>query len=356
MFSHFFQYTRAQLGSLLGDKLGFPALHADTLYKQIYRHNSEKLILRDHLPTQLVANLPSILEVRNPVIAAKVKISAYDQSVKFLSKMQDGALVETVLMPEKNRLTVCLSSQVGCAQACVFCHTGRMGLKRNLEAKEIVGQLVLVNRWLAKNPDWLSNLHFSENARVSNIVFMGMGEPLDNVSEIIQALKILTDPMGLAIAQRKISVSTAGHLDGLKRLLEVFPNVPIALSLHGTTDAERSKLLPINKRFPILEVLSFLKDNYCSRGKSVLMQYTVISGVNDSEQHARRLLNLLEGLKVKVNLIPLNEVEKMRLKAPNAESLQNFRDILHLAGKRVMIRYSKGQDIEAACGQLVSSN
>ena len=267
--------------------------------------------------------------------------------------MSDEALVETVLMPEKGRITVCISSQVGCAQACSFCYTGRMGLKRNLEAGEIVGQVVMVNRWIKENPGWLEKLGYPPGMMSTNIVFMGMGEPLDNVVNVSKALDIMNDPFGLNLSLRRISVSTAGHLDGIKEILKLQPKVTLALSVHASSERERSQLMPINRRWPIASVLDFLKNEYEGTKKSILIQYTVISGVNDSLEHAKALAEMLQDLPIKLNLIPLNDVEPSRFRSPDSKTLESFRDFMYNAGFRVMVRYSKGQDIGAACGQLV---
>jgi 23S rRNA (adenine2503-C2)-methyltransferase len=255
-------------------------------------------------------------------------------------------------MPEARRLTLCLSSQVGCAQACVFCHTGRMGLKRNLSAGEIVAQVITADRWLRAHPEWFARTRLGAGAarmRVTNIVFMGMGEPLDNVDAVADAVGILASPYGLALGWRRISVSTAGHLDGIEAISARIPGVRLALSVHSVDDAKRSKIMPINRRWPLATVIARLRELRAD----VLFQYTMIQGVNDSLEEAAALVALTRGLDAKVNLIPLNPVGPSRLVAPSADAIQAFRDVLHHAGVRVMVRYSKGQDIAAACGQLV---
>jgi 23S rRNA (adenine2503-C2)-methyltransferase len=295
--------------------------------------------------------------------ATDILVSRYDHSVKFLFQLPGVApaespsaesRIETVLMPEKNRITLCVSSQVGCRQACTFCHTGRMGLQRNLTAGEIVGQLVAANAWIAAHPQWLEDLKLPPFQRVTNIVFMGMGEPLDNVEEVARAIEIMTDALGPAIALRRISVSTAGHLDGLARMLELHPQVRLALSVHSPFEAERSRIMPINRRWPLSAVLAAIHRAQQTQPHEVLLQYTLIHGVNDSLEHARELVRITEGLRIKVNLIPLNEIDPSRFCSPARESVEAFRDYLHQSGLRVMVRYSKGQDIAAACGQLVS--
>jgi len=334
--------------------LAVPTVHAKAVYRHLFKDFEKAPWETSGLPHVLAAQLRHDMRC-NTASVAEESLSRYDGTVKFLVRMEDGSLVESVLMPEKKRITLCISSQVGCAMACTFCHTGRMGLKRNLTAGEITAQVVLAQQWIRDHAAWREERGYPAFVAVSNIVFMGMGEPLDNIDEVSQALRILSDPMGMNLALRKISVSTAGHLDGLKILLERFPKVSLALSLHATTERERSQLMPINRRWPITHILDYLRDFYQQRGDdaSLLVQYTVIRGVNDSHDHADRIVELLQGLPVKLNLIPLNEVEPSRFQGPDPESLERFRDRINAAGVRVMIRYSKGQDIAAACGQLV---
>lgn len=334
--------------------LGVSRVHAKTLYRNAYKDFNPQPWLAASLPRVIQNSFPQEFAGINAELA-DTAASRYDGTRKFLVRLHDGALVESVLMPESKRVTLCLSSQVGCAQACTFCYTGRMGLKRQLSAGEIVSQVQLARQWIHEHPEWLLEQGYPSFQTVTNVVFMGMGEPLDNVEAVMQALRILRDPLGCHLALRKISVSTAGHLDGLKVLLAHFPDVALALSLHAASDRERSQLMPINRRWPIAEILAYLRNFYAQglSDRSLLVQYTVISGVNDSEEHAAGLATLLEGLPVKLNLIPLNEVEPSRFRGPEPQSLENFRTVLQSRGMQVMVRYSKGQDIGAACGQLV---
>jgi 23S rRNA (adenine2503-C2)-methyltransferase len=337
------------------DALQVSRLHARTLFRDLYKAFEREPWNNETLPQALRQYLQGHYRVSAMEIAQE-SLSRYDGTVKFLMRLEDGALVESVLMPEKKRITLCISSQVGCAQACSFCYTGRMGLKRQLTAGEIVGQVMMARRWIQEHPEWRGARGYPATMTVSNVVFMGMGEPLDNLDAVKSALSIMIEPVGLHLAQRRISVSTAGHLDGIKGLLEAYPQVALALSLHATNDRERSQLMPINRRWPIRSILDYLHEFYAQNpdeDRSLLVQYTVIRGVNDSPRHAQEIIALLEGLPVKLNLIPLNEVEPSRFQGPDPSSLEAFRDTIHAAGMRVMIRYSKGQDIEAACGQLV---
>ena len=334
---------------------GLPDVHASTLFKAAYKDLVNDPWNASSLPQKIRASVGSDLDIALPV-AAKTLVSRYDHSVKFLIELRDGSLVESVLMPERRRITLCVSSQVGCRQACTFCHTGRMGLLRNMDAGEIVGQLIAANRWIANHPDWLAALSLPRLQRVTNVVFMGMGEPLDNVESVADAIAIMTDTLGSGLALRRISVSTAGHLDGLAQMVERHPDVRLAISLHSPFDAERSKIMPINRRWPLAEVLNFLRDAPTQLNHGILIQYTMIRGVNDSMRHAEELVRITAGLKVKVNLIPLNEIDPSRFASPTANAIDSFRDHLHQSGLRVMVRYSKGQDIAAACGQLVTEN
>ena len=337
-------------------KEGIPLQHAKTVYKELYKNFNLEPWTGHQVPKSLQKILQEGYSFTIPAKAKKESISAYDGTVKFLVELADGALVESVLMPEKNRITVCLSSQVGCAQACSFCHTGRMGLKRQLTAGEIVGQVQMANKWLMDHPEWKEERGYDQKQKVTNLVFMGMGEPLDNTDNVVKALKIFTEPFGLQMARKRLSVSTAGHLDGIKQLLNEFPGVALALSLHATTERGRSQLMPINRRWNMAEVLGYLKEKYEKdfSGDTVLIQYTVINKVNDSEEHARRLVELLKDMPIKLNLIPFNDVAPSAFNSPIPERLEAFKSIIHNAGIRVMVRYSKGQDIDAACGQLVT--
>ena len=330
-------------------------VHARKLFNYAYRELSESPWLGQGLPKKL-ANEMSGLFITNAVTIDKFYESKYDATVKFALKLNDGSQVEMVIIPEKGeRITLCVSTQVGCRQGCSFCHTGRMGLIRNLTPGEIVGQVVAAQKWLSSNPSWYERSRRDQRSRISNIVFMGMGEPLDNVDSLIKSIDIMTDPLGLAIAQRKLSVSTSGHVEGLEKLIARFPRVPIAISLHEVDDARRSKIMPINRRWPIAKLIEMIaKINQLNPNGSVLIQYTLISGVNDTLEQAETLADLLVGLRVKINLIPLNEIEPSRFQSPSDDRVTEFKNYLHHRDYRVMVRYSKGQDIVAACGQLVS--
>lgn len=333
---------------------GVSAMHAKDLFREAYKEGSSKPWFKEGIPKKF-AEFSEGFFAKPQMRIFKQFESSYDGSVKFVLELKDGRQVEMVLMPESKRVTLCVSSQVGCAQGCVFCHTGRMGLLRNLSSAEIVEQVWLANNWISAHADWLQTNKLPATQKITNIVFMGMGEPLDNVEGVANAIKILTNPFGYNLALRRISVSTAGHLDGMDALLQLIPDVRLAISVHSAFDAERTKIMPINRRWPLAELIAKLKATETHIKNGLLLQYTLISNVNDSLNHARELVKLISGMNVKVNIIPLNPVGPSRLKSPEIYQLESFRDEIYKAGIRVMVRYSKGQDIAAACGQLVAS-
>ena len=350
--NNFYNLSRKDLEAWLG-AAGFFRGHSATLFQNAYRSLSCSPFQGFGLPAKLSRLGQHSFECKVPIIHS-CKVSTYDAAVKFLFRLEDGLLIESVLMPEKSRITLCVSSQVGCRQACRFCQTGRMGLMRNLETGEIIGQIVAANRWLSENPAWKMRVRLANHLMVTNLVFMGMGEPLDNVERVCKSLEIMLDHHGLSLAPRRVTVSTAGHLDGLKILVNKNFGTGLAFSLHETDQRQRSWLMPLNRRYPLARVLAFLKA-YCEKtGKHILIQYTVIDGVNDSKDHAKKLIECLHGIRSKINLIPLNPVNTSTLAPPDASRLQAFQSILAQSGLRSLIRFSKGQDILAACGQLVS--
>ncbi len=335
------------------DELGVPRLHARTLIRNTYRLGTEDPWADRSIPAALARALVARHPLTHPVVR-DARHSEVDGSAKLLVSVEGaGDHAEAVLIPEAARVTLCVSSQIGCAQGCVFCHTGRMGLARNLATGEIVGQLVAANAWLARNREWLAARGFGAQQRVTNVVLMGMGEPLDNVTAVADAIAILNDPAGAAIAMRRITVSTAGHLDGLEKLVARWPRVPIALSLHSVDERTRGGLMPITQRWSLAAVSERLARLSAQQRQPIFVQYTLFAGVNDSPAHAEALAAWCRSLpQVKVNLIPFNSFPGSRLEAPHEEAVARFRATLHAAGLRVMRRHSKGPDIAAACGQL----
>lgn len=264
-----------------------------------------------------------------------------DGTVRFVVHLKDGKIVEAVAIPHPARTTVCLSTQAGCARGCVFCETGRLGLDRNLKTEEITTQFQAVARWL------------SNEGRPSptNIVFMGMGEPLDNLDAVMQAVDVLTDHCGYAVARRRVTVSTVGVVPKMREFYRRSAGCRLAVSLHAANDREREALLPVARQWN----LATLKEAIAQSPDRVFVQWTLIEGVNDSERHANELLLFCEGLDVRVNLIPLNPGPDETLRAPPMSHVRAFQKRLADAGQRTLVRLPHGQEVGGACGQLAGS-
>ncbi len=354
---HPFGMSRPDFRGFLADKKCSMA-HDKSLMKIIFRDlNPASHVLKSStLPLKIKDEISKNFDFSLPYIHSAV-VSPNDFSVKFLLNLEDSQQIETVLIPEKKRLTLCVSSQVGCMRACVFCATGRLGLIRNLSASEIVSQLLVVRKWMSENAAWQEGIknRFDDlqyRFAVQNIVFMGMGEPLDNLDAVEQAVQVFKDSCGLGIGQKHLSVSTSGNIDSLYEFIEKHPRVPIAISLHAPNDQIRSKIMPITKQWPIASIIEFIQFREHSTKESLLIQYTLIKGVNDQDHHIEELATLLESFRVKVNLIPFNSVKGSRFESPSEERVLEIKDQLFQRGIRTMVRFSKGQDIYGACGQL----
>ena len=267
-----------------------------------------------------------------------------DKTVKFLMKLHDGLKVEAVLIPFNNKYTICISSQVGCAMKCSFCYTGTQGLKRNLRTEEIIGQFIIAQSWLSTNrPD---------DDRILNIVFMGQGEPLHNFDEVKKACEIFLSKNGLCLAPHKITISTAGYLPGLERWKAEMPKVNIAVSLHSTIKEKRDKLIPINQRYPIEDVMKFAEEIPEGRTRFVTYEYLLIKNFNDSEMDAHTTGKFLEGKNAYVSLIPFNPFPGTEYERPEMKEVEAFKVILDSYKVPTLIRKTKGDEILAACGQL----
>ena len=266
-----------------------------------------------------------------------------DKTEKFLFRLKDGNHIESVLIPVKDHYTLCISSQVGCAQNCKFCLTAKGGFKRNLTSSEIISQIRDIRWYLTEN---------ANPNKVSNIVFMGMGEPLANYNTVIKALDVLTDAdFGLKLSANKITISTCGLVPEIEKLGHV-TNTNLAVSLNATDDKTRSMLMPINNRYPLKQLLDACRQYKMRPRKKITFEYILIDGINDSIEDAQKLCKLLVPIKAKVNLIPFNEHDETSFKKPTKEKISNFLQILLDAKLTAIIRKSKGDDISAACGQL----
>ena len=263
---------------------------------------------------------------------------------KYLLRLGDGAEVESVRMGFPGRFTACLSSQVGCAMACVFCATGQMGFSRNLSAGEIVAQAHHVERALRD----------SQGERLRNIVMMGMGEPMANFDAVLEALEILTDTRGLNIGPARVAISTVGHIPGILKLARHPKRYSLAVSLHGVDDEERGRLVPVNKKWPLADLLEACREYSAIKRARVFFAWTLIGGANDSAAHAHKLATLLQGMDAHVNLIPLNPTEGFEGQAPDEASVRAFQQIIQDAGLPSTVRQRRGIDVAAGCGQLKS--
>jgi 23S rRNA (adenine2503-C2)-methyltransferase len=271
------------------------------------------------------------------------RFDSADGTRRYLVPLSDGEFAETVFIPEEHRNTICISSQVGCALACTFCLTGKLGLKRHLTAGEIVGQVIAAQR---DNLTWDARDGF-------NIVLMGMGEPLHNYDNVMKAIRILHDPEGMNISMGRITLSTAGMLPALQRLAEE-PTIPnLAISLTGATNEKRDILMPINRKYPIEELLETVRRFPLKHRQRVTFEYVLLKGVTDSSEDAKALVRLLKGIPAKVNLIPLNEAEELDYERPSDEAVERFQDVLAAHNISAFVRKNRGNDISAACGQLM---
>jgi len=266
-------------------------------------------------------------------------LHSQDGSQKFLLKTEDRLLIEMVLMPTENRTTLCISCQVGCKMGCTFCQTGKMGFRRNLSSGEILAQIHLANTFSV--------------APISNIVFMGMGEPLDNYAEVVKACKIMIAPEGFGLSKARVTISTSGLVPEIKQLGKDLP-VRLAISLHSADEEQRSSMMPINRKYSLQELKTALLEYPSPDRFGITFEYVMIEGVNDSIAHAKKLVRYVHGLKAKVNLIPVNHFPGMPMRASGAERLRQFQKYLSERSIPAPIRYSRGQDISGGCGQLAA--
>ncbi len=343
MKSSFYQYSFESLKKYLANH-GCSTDQARHLFNWHYKKNKVTPCEINGLSKETKQIIYSSLGFDRPVID-HVQTSE-DLTVKFLFSFQDAKKVETVLIPFNKKYTVCLSSQVGCAMNCAFCYTGTQGLTRSLKTEEIVGQFLAVQTWLTMNrPD---------DDRILNVVFMGQGEPLHNFDNVKTAVEILISQNGVSLADHKITISTSGYLPGLLRWKDEMPSVNIALSLHSPIDEKRSQLIPINRKYPLKDVIPLIEQFPQGKKRFVTYEYLLIHEFNDSVEDAVQTANLLAGTKAFVNLIPFNPFPGTKWQRPTIEAVQKFHDVIESFRIPVTIRTTKGDQILAACGQLKS--
>jgi len=320
--------------------LGLPAYRAGQILRWIYEKKVHSIEEMTDLSKDLRKRLSEVSYISNLRLITR-KVSKIDGTEKYLFGLLDGESIESVLIPDAERLTLCISSQVGCAMGCAFCLTGKMGFRRNLKAYEIVDQIISVSRL--------------EDRHITNIVLMGMGEPLMNLDEVSEAINRMIGL--LKISRRKITLSTSGYVPGIKKLPKALPKmVNLAVSLNATTDEVRDRIMPINKKYPISVLIDALRHYPLEKTRRITFEYVLIDGLNDTPEDAKRLIKLLRGIPSKINLIPFNEYPGSGMKPPSEEKTLSFQRILISSGMTAFIRKSKGSDIMAACGQLKGAN
>mgnify|MGYP001094636277 CR=1 FL=1 len=326
------------------NELGEKPFRAQQVMKWIYHCGITDFDSMTNLSKALRARLAEIAEVRLPEVV--LDQPSRDGTRKWVLRMDSGNSVETVFIPESDRGTLCISSQVGCALNCSFCSTARQGYNRNLSTAEIVGQVALAAQALG--------LPENKGDRViTNVVLMGMGEPLLNFDNVVQAMDVMNDDLAFGISKRRITLSTAGVAPAIDRLREV-SEVSLAISLHAPFDELRDELVPINRKYPIDELLAACGRYIAGKlHRRITVEYAMLDGVNDTPEHARALAKRLREVPSKINLIPFNPFPGAPYRRSTDEAIERFRDILHRAGYTTIIRKTRGDDIDAACGQLV---
>lgn len=350
-------------------KLGLPKYRAGQIANWIYKKYAFSIDEITEFSKELRYALNEIAYISNLKLV-KIQKSA-DGTRKFLFSLEDSHTIESVLIPDKERLTLCISSQVGCALGCIFCLTGSLGFIRNLKSYEIVDQIITVNRILSQqaitpypphlnlsNPPLLKGVKGGLSGgkgdfcqpKITNIVLMGMGEPLANFDEVVTALWRMVQCIG--ISKRRITLSTAGIVPKFLHLAEKAPEINLAVSLNATTDASRTQIMPVNRKYHIKSLIDACRNFPLKPRQRITFEYILIDGVNDSAEDARRLVKLLRGIHCKINLLPLNPSAESRLKQSSYAKTSEFQKILIQNNMTALIRESRGKDILAACGQL----
>jgi 23S rRNA (adenine2503-C2)-methyltransferase len=333
---------RAELEAFVAARLGAKPFRARQLMKWIYRRGAADFSAMTDLAQDFRAQLSEVAGITVPEIVTE-QVSS-DGTRKWMLRMDEVQGIETVYIPEPGRGTLCISSQVGCAMDCTFCATAQQGFNRNLSVAEIVGQVWLAHRELTESR--------ADGRNITNIVFMGMGEPLANYRNVVPAMRIFLDDLGYDLSRRRVTLSTSGLVPQIYKLAQEC-NVALAVSLHAPNDELRNELVPINRKHPIDELLAACW-HYIDKqnGRSITFEYVMLDGVNDKPEHARQLARLLKGRPAKLNLIPFNVFPGTRYRRSPAAAILKFRDILNDHGVIATIRRTRGEDIDAACGQL----
>ncbi len=319
-----------------------PKFRAKQILKWIHQKGIIDFDLMTDLNKDLRNKLKSIAYIKPPTIYEE-HVSE-DGTIKYLIELESGSMIEMVEIPEKKRRTLCVSSQAGCALQCTFCATGAQGFDQNLESDEIIGQL------------WLSNFHKKNKKQITNVVFMGMGEPLLNFDAVIESAKIMKDQLAYGLSRKRITISTSGIVPNIKKLFEEI-DVSLAISLHAADDKLRDEIVPINNKYPINLLIQACKDylkKYDNK-RTITIEYILIKGVNDSISHAKKLTKLLSSISCKINLIPFNSFDGSDYQRPSSNKIKIFKDYLIMNGYITTLRITRGDEVDGACGQLVGN-
>ena len=315
-----------------------PAYRAKQIWQWLFKKRATSFAEMTNLSTSLREQLDDRFLISRLKILRQADSS--DGTVKFLFGLTDGHSIESVLIPETKRLTLCISTQAGCGFGCAFCATALLGLKRNLKASEILDQILEASRTL------------KEGRRITHVVLMGMGEPLANYQQTIRALEIMTDTSwGIGLSPRRVTLSTVGLVPQIERLMAE-TQVNLAISLHAPNDEIRGLLMPVNRKYSLRQLMDCCRSLPIPRRKRITFEYVLLSGVNDSEQHALELCGLLKGVRCKVNVIPFNPHPGSEFARPSAVAIERFQSVLREHGLQINVRRPRGDDIQAACGQL----
>lgn len=324
--------------------LGEKPYRAQQVLKWIHFMGVQDIHAMTNLSKSLREKVIEIAEICSPEIA--YESTASDGTHKWVLRLADGNCIETVFIPEVTRGTLCVSSQVGCILNCDFCSTGKQGFNRNLTAAEIIGQVYVAARSLSK----INGIH---DHAVTNVVMMGMGEPLLNFDNVVSAMDIMLDDFGYGLSKRRVTLSTAGVVPAMYKLREM-SDVALAVSLHAPNDELRNMLVPLNKKYPLKDLMAVCRDYFKDeKRRYVTMEYVMLDGINDRPEHARQLISLLKDVRGKMNLIPFNPFPNTTYKRSTDANIDRFKEILMKAGINTIVRKTRGENIDAACGQLV---
>ncbi|MCB0359322.1 MAG: 23S rRNA (adenine(2503)-C(2))-methyltransferase RlmN [Bdellovibrionales bacterium] len=345
---HILGLDRAELAALMNQRFELPPFRARQLIRWLHKKGVRSFDEMTDIAAPLREQFAEEFAIFRPEIVSR-QVSR-DGTQKFLFRLEDGCEIESVLIKQPTRYTLCVSSQVGCAMGCSFCRTALMKLRRNLETHEIVGQVLAAREAAGLDAESGEPISFF------NIVFMGMGEPLHNYENVSRALRLLNDELGHNFSPRKVTVSTSGLVPAICRYGEDALPASLAVSLNATTDEVRDQLIPINRKYPLRVLLNTLRELPLKPGRRITIEYVMLHGVNDRAEDLDRLPGLLRGIPVKVNLIPYNENAGLGYRTPPRDHIMAWQDQLLSHGLNTTIRWSKGEDISAACGQLATES